>query len=263
MARSKANRKRPTKRPVRRLPVLPWRRIVSVVSVLLVGLGLFRGTQYLLNWPVQALSVESTFQRVSAVQVEEAVAKEIERGFLAVDLDRLRENLEGIEWVESAEIERRWPDRLLVRIDEHHAAARWGTTGLLNRQGQLFAHSPAHLYPELPVLNGPAGTEQTVAERYLALRGRLAQANLALATLTLDDRWAWRFELEDGTRIELGRTEVEQRLDRFFEVVYPALATRLSNIARVDLRYTNGFAVGWREPAAHANADLLRGGKRG
>lgn len=229
--------------------------------MLVVGLALFQGTQYLLNWPVQSLKVESTFQRVSAVQVEEAVAREIERGFLAVDLDRLRQNVEGLEWVERVEIERRWPDKLLVRIDEHKAAARWGSNGLLNRQGQLFAQSPSHLYPELPVLTGPAGSERTVAERYLTLRGRLAEANLGLATLTLDDRWAWRFELEDGTRIELGRTDVDQRLDRFFNVVYPALASRLNNVAQVDLRYSNGFAVGWLEPETHAN--LGRGGERG
>lgn len=231
--------------------------------MLVMGLALFQGTQYLLDWPVQSLNVESTFQRVSAVQVEEAVAREIQRGFLAVDLNRLRQQVEGLEWVENAEIERRWPDILHLRIDEHSAAARWGTTGLLNRKGQLFAQSPAHLYPELPVLTGPAGSERTVAMRYLTLRGRLAESNLSLATLTLDDRWAWRFELEDGTRIELGRTNVDQRLDRFFKVVHPALATRLSDVAQVDLRYSNGFAISWREPDAHANLDLNGGDNRG
>jgi cell division protein FtsQ len=231
--------------------------------MLALGLVLFQGTQYLLDWPVQSLNVESTFQRVSAVQVEEAVAREIGRGFLAVDLDRLRQTVEEMEWVERAEIERRWPDTLVLRIDEHSAAARWGTTGLLNRQGKLFAQSPAHLYPELPVLTGPAGSERAVAQRYLTLRGRLAEANLGLATLTLDDRWAWRFELEDGTRIELGRTEVDQRLDRFFNAVYPALASRLGSVAQVDLRYSNGFAVGWRDPGAHANVDSDGGLNRG
>jgi cell division protein FtsQ len=263
LARAKTNRKKPVQRKKRRLPIIPWRRITSALAVTVFGLALFNGTQLLLNRPVQALTVESTFQRVSAVQVEEAVAAEIERGFLGADLDRLRHSVEGLEWVETAEVERRWPDTFLLRIEEHSAAARWGDTGLLDRHGQLFAHTPAHLYPELPVLTGPAGTERTVAEMYLALRGRLAEANLGLTTLTLNERWAWSFELDDGTRIELGRKDVGQRVDRFFDVVRPALANRLSNVAQVDMRYSNGFAVAWHESAAQAQADLVAGGHRG
>ena len=246
-----------------RLPGIPWRRIGSVVLVSVSAVVLFNATQYVLNRPVQALDVQSTFQRVSAVQVEEAVATEIHRGFLAADLDRLRHSVEGLEWVEKAEVERRWPDTFLLRIEERTAAARWGDTGLLDRHGKLFAQSPAHLYPELPVLTGPVGTERTVAEMYLALRGRLAEANLSMTNLTLDERWAWSFELDDGTRIELGRRDVDARVERFFKVVQPALAARLSTIAQVDMRYSNGFAVAWHDSAAQARADLVAGEHRG
>jgi cell division septal protein FtsQ len=36
-------------------------------------------------------------------------------------------------------------------------------------------------------------------------------------------------------------------LYRFFDVVAPVLADGLKRVEYVDLRYTNGFAVGWRE----------------
>jgi cell division septal protein FtsQ len=35
------------------------------------------------------------------------------------------------------------------------------------------------------------------------------------------------------------------RLDRFFSVVAPALKPRFEHVAYIDMRYTNGFAVGW------------------
>ena len=47
--------------------------------------------------------------------------------------------------------------------------------------------------------------------------------------------------------IRLGRRDIDERLYRFFDVVAPALANELKRVAYVDLRYTNGFAVGWRD----------------
>jgi cell division protein FtsQ len=42
-------------------------------------------------------------------------------------------------------------------------------------------------------------------------------------------------------------------MERFFDVVAPALAAEMPRVRYVDLRYTNGFAVGWR---ASADAEL-------
>ena len=51
--------------------------------------------------------------------------------------------------------------------------------------------------------------------------------------------------LEGGPELRLGRRDVGERLERSFAVVTPALAGELERVRYVDLRYTNGFAVGW------------------
>jgi cell division protein FtsQ len=86
-----------------------------------------------------------------------------------------------------------------------------------------------------------------VARRYLAVRGKLADAGLTLDTLELDERGAWLLTLGGGQEIRLGRRDIDERLYRFFDVVAPALAADFQRVEYVDLRYTNGFAVGWRE----------------
>jgi len=78
---------------------------------------------------------------------------------------------------------------------------------------------------------------------YLELRGRLVEAQLQLDTLRMDERGAVQFTLSGGQEIRLGRHEVAERMARFFEVVAPSL--RFDEVSYVDLRYTNGFAVGW------------------
>ena len=70
----------------------------------------------------------------------------------------------------------------------------------------------------------------------------------------MDERGAWSLLLGGGQEIRLGRRDVDERLLRFFDVVAPALAPELPRVRYVDLRYTNGFAVGWRASADAALA---------
>jgi cell division protein FtsQ len=102
------------------------------------------------------------------------------------------------------------------------------------------------------------GSERDVAVRYLAVRGLLAQADLTLESLSMDQRGAWRVVLGSGQEIRLGRRDIDQRLYRFFDVVAPALENELMRVKYVDLRYTNGFAVGWLDDA---NAELATAAK--
>jgi cell division protein FtsQ len=171
-------------------------------------------------------------------------------------LQQLRRNVATLDWVDSVSASRVWPNVVRVRITEHQAAASWGEGGLLNVRGELFTTSARHPYAELPQLSGPEGSEHEVARLYLKVRDRLADAQLSLEALRMDARGAVAIVLAGGQEIKLGRRDIEARLDRFFTVAAPALATEFDRVGYVDLRYTNGFAVGWDEPAAVGLADL-------
>ncbi|MGC8697265.1 MAG: cell division protein FtsQ/DivIB, partial [Halothiobacillus sp.] len=53
--------------------------------------------------------------------------------------------------------------------------------------------------------------------------------------------------LQGGTRIRLGTQQIESRLQRLLDVYNTTLSGKLDQITAIDLRYTNGFAVQWRE----------------
>jgi cell division protein FtsQ len=258
----RTNRRRVESRLTRlKLPTVnvAWLRRLRMVTMALLGAvalyGLARAVELMLDQPVRNLVVEGTFQRVTPIQVEAAVAEAMNSGFMTVDLAALRARVQELDWVDRANVGRQWPDTLIVRVTEHQAAARWGETGLLNVRGELFTEHAQHAFPELPRLAGPVGTERDVARRYLAVRGKLTEAELALDSLELDERGSWRLTLAGGQEIRLGRRDIDERLYRFFDVVAPALAVELPRVEYVDLRYTNGFAVGWRDgpPASLAS----------
>ncbi len=264
MRRSRVNRRKTVTRRRSLLDVRIKPRVLLIPPAMLATLaGVFFAAQTLLDRPVNKLELHGAFQRVTPIQVEAALAPALDRGFLSSDLGELQRLVESLDWVNEVAIARVWPDTLVVRIVEHQAAARWGDTGLLNTGGELFTDESRYEFPELPRLVGPRGDERRVASQYLALRGRLAEANLALDTLSMDQRGAWRLELASGQEIRLGRRDLQRRVDRFFRVVVPVMAAEMRRVSYIDLRYSSGFAVGWLGDPALQVAELREGSSGG
>jgi cell division protein FtsQ len=238
------------------LPALNWRALGTTALFFALAAGVGYGLIYALDQPIRIVSVEGRFQRVSPVQVEQAVTSGLTAGFMSVDLAAVRQRVEALAWVDDARVSRRWPNGLRIDITEQVPAARWGESGLLNTRGELFIRDARHVPPELPRLEGPDGSEWQVAQRYLSAQGRLIEAGTRLTALELDARGAWRLQLVNGVEVRLGRREVEDRLDRFIQTALPVMSPRAREVAYIDMRYSNGFAIGWKKAGAGKPGEL-------
>jgi len=262
MGSSKRNRRKPPGRQSQ----LPWaklkalfnvdlRKALGVSAAVIVAVVAFWGAVAVLDRPIRTVEVGGQFQRVAGATVESAVKPFRGAGFLSVDLDALRTTLEQIPWVDRARVERRWPGTVRVVITEHIPAARWGEDGLMNTRGELFLRGAKHIPQELPQLIGPEGTEEAVAKLYLDTYPRLLSVGMRLAKVELDPRGAWQLTLANGVSVRLGRQEVHERLERFIRVASPMVAARSGEVRYIDLRYSNGFSVGWNLPATRVARD--------
>jgi cell division protein FtsQ len=244
------------KQSERKLPklIVEWRKYARVTLVCALGVAGLAGLGWALDRPMSVISMDGSFQRVSPGQIEKAVAPFARAGFMSADLDAIQRAIEALPWVDHARVQRRWPGSLHVTVTEQTAAARWGESGLLNTRGELFVRSAAHVPVELPRLSGPDGTESQVAQRYLSIQGRMLEAGLRIAALRLDERGAWEMDLDSGVTVRLGRRDVDERIDRFIRTAAQVIAHRMSDINYVDMRYSNGFAIGWRNSQVPAPA---------
>jgi cell division protein FtsQ len=238
-----------------RLPGVTARRVLLAIgslAVLAAGAGFGLSA---LNQPIQSVAITGRFQRVSALDVEHVVRASVHgAGLVSVNLAAVSAALERLPWVDAVTIERSWPRGLSVHIVEQVPAARWGESGLINVRGELFSGDARHIPLELPRLSGPEGSETPVAQRYLAMQGRLAEVGMRLTALRLDARGAWEFDLDNGVTVRLGRKSVDERFETFMSVASKIVAQRAGDIAYVDMRYANGFAIGWRGSSAAGNA---------
>jgi len=250
----KRNRKRATSAGPTLVEKLDWRRIAVAAGVLAACALVMLVMRVALDRPVRHVLVAGAFQRVSPPEIESAVSEVVRGGLASVDLGKVRARVGQIAWVDSVVVSRQWPDAVRVVVVEQVAAARWNDTGLLNARGELFIRNARFVPPELPLLEGPDGSESAVAQLYLDAQGRLLEAGLRLTGVRLDERGAWELELGNGLKVRLGRQAVTDRLDRFIRLASPMVAKRAAEISYVDMRYTNGFSVGWNGRSALAVA---------
>ena len=250
-----ARRKKTRSTPVRLSITVPWKSLLALILasgacyvVIVVG-GLA------LNRPIRALDLEAPLQRVSEMQILASIEPHLEAGFLSANLGAVRGALEALDWVDMAIVRRRWPDRVQVLIIEQVPAARWGDDGLLNTRGELFVTGARHIPAELPRLTGPEGSAADVARRYLSMHGRLVQAGLTLASVELDERGSWRLVLSNGVEVRLGRRDVDTRSERFLAIVTQLVSRQQERIEFVDMRYSNGFSIGWKDDDYRQLAD--------
>ena len=78
---------------------------------------------------------------------------------------------------------------------------------------------------------------------------------MRLAALELDARGAWNLTLDNGVRVRLGRQQIDERFERFMLAAAKLVSQRATDIAYVDMRYSNGFAVGWKGGAGSRRSD--------
>ncbi|MBT8130853.1 MAG: cell division protein FtsQ/DivIB [Gammaproteobacteria bacterium] len=230
-------------------------------QALVLGLLIFvtAAIAILLDRPLERVMLSGSFERVTAVQLEAIVRSHLPTGVLSADIDEIRQSLRALPWVDRVGVKRRWPDKLFVSVTEQQPAARWGNRGLLNTRGELFLRDARHLPAELPLLDGPDGSEWLVAQRYLGMRQSLLAAGLDLVALSLDARGAWQAQLGNGIEVRLGREDADKRIELFIDIVAPIIAARSGEVTYVDMRYSNGFAIGWHESAPIRTAEVMPG----
>jgi cell division protein FtsQ len=262
MARKQAKRRKQKKARTFKFPKIRVGRIVAPFVAAGIILATYQLTLVMLDRPISSIEISGPFQRVTALQIEEAISDEIDAGFIGADLDYIQKRIVVLQWIDQARVARRWPSRISITVTEQVPAAIWGERGLLNTRGELFVDEAHHIPAELPRLSGPDDSAAEVAKRYLEVREQLIPVGLDVRRVHVDARGAWEMTLSNGIEIRLGRRDVPERTELFLDVVANIITGRAADIDYVDMRYGNGFTIGWNAGEKTPVADPQQEGRK-
>ena len=262
MARKQAKRRKQKKAKTFSMPKIRIGRIVAPFVAAGIILATYQLTLVMLDRTISSIEISGPFQRVTALQIEEAISDEIDAGFIGADLDYIQKRIIALQWIDQARVARRWPSRISITVTEQVPAAIWGESGLLNTRGELFVSEAHHIPAELPRLSGPDDSAAEVAKRYLEVREQLIPVGLDVRRVHVDARGAWEMTLSNGIEIRLGRRDVPERTELFLDVVANIITGRAADIDYVDMRYGNGFTIGWNGGEKTPVADPQQEGRK-
>jgi cell division protein FtsQ len=231
--------------------------ILLVGALVLAGLiGLFAYKNGRLNFRLKVASlsvkhvrVTSEYQHISRDELQAVLEPLVTGGIVDVDLQAVHDALSQMPWVETATVQRIWPDVIAVSVHEKVPYLRWGPNSLVTEQGQVFTPNSIEEFKDWPILSGPEQQQAKVLEIMKGIKTALADKSLALAEFNVNNRWAWRIKLTTGLEVLLGREDQLKKLQRFLKTMNLLKPEQVDAMAVVDLRYPNGYAVSWKPGA--------------
>jgi cell division protein FtsQ len=231
--------------------------VASTVFVL-AGVGaLVAGVLWLMRsplFPIRAIVLDGDLARNSVPTIRANATPRLAGNFFGVDLQQGRAAFEAVPWVRRAVVRRVWPDRLVVRLEEHRAAALWegpgdeaGADKLVNSFGEVFEANLGDIEDDrLPTFVGPEGSAVRMLALYRRLQPVFERLDTAIERLALSGRGSWRAELDNGAAVEIGRGSDEEllaRTERFTRTLTQATGRWHAALEYADLRHPDGYAV--------------------
>ena len=186
---------------------------------------------------IEGESAEATASIQRAVQLQSG------QPITSIDLDAVRERVEGVGWVKSARVVRLLSNTLIVHVVEHDRMAIWQVAGrnqVIDGQGRVIPGADPGRYPALPLVVG-VGAEQAAAE-ILPLVAQRPRLMSRLDALVRVDERRWDLRLKDGSLIQLPATNQDAALIQLDEIDHRRRLLELG-FARIYLRTPEEVAV--------------------
>ncbi len=218
--------------------------LYALAAILLIYAVLFL-VIHLPVFPLKHVEVKGDLKHVTYQQVSYIVTREFKGNFFTLNLGQVGQGFQKLPWVRAVSLRRQWPDKLEVTLEEHVALARWEPGGLVNTRGEVFQAASSDT---LPTFAGPEGSAEEMVAQYAVFKRTLAALRLEPVQLSLNQRRAWQMKLNNGLVVALGREGVATRLEKFVRNYDATVARMPRQVAYVDLRYPNGFAVRFAGP---------------
>lgn len=237
---------------------LDVRLMNATASLALAGLALGCVTaaiSWVLHNPVFAIRqivVTGDTAHHSAASLRASVLPRLGGNFFSIDLDAAQQAFQALHWVRTAVVQREFPGRINVQLQEHVAAARWGEgdAHLVDASGEVFEVTSGDAEDAaLPRLNGPQGQSAAVLAMYRQLEPLVAPLGMRMVALDMGARGDWRAELDRGAVVQLGHgaeSELAGRLSRFAATAREVAARHQRDVTAIetaDLRHPGGYAL--------------------
>jgi len=258
--------------------IVMGRLLLTLLVVLFIADWLLQPDKF----QIEEILVHGESGSASSEQVKKVALNALDGNFFSLDLERLEYEVEQLPRVFSASLRRQWPSTIVINVVEAELAARWSTDRWVSLAGELVVRPVNEKWDHstLAQLNGPEDQVEVVWDAFQQWSGKFAALGLSLDALSLSPTGLFDLrispsvaqvqdesgkldgqvgDMDAGITLIVESQNSRVRVQRFLEVLEPRLVARFAEMESIDLRYPNGFAIGWRDRET-VSASGLRSG---
>ena len=180
---------------------------------------------------------------------------------LGLDIDAMRERLAALPWIVSAEVERRYPDRLVVTVKEAEPLALWQRQHklyLVSRTGKVIETADLRKYAKLLVIVGDNAPER--AEGLFDLLGQQPKLKERVTAAVFVGKRRWNLRFDNGVDVKLPEENPGAAWSRLADLQdQHGILER--DVRIIDLRLPDQVVVRRAHPAQPEDQDAPAGDK--
>ena len=217
------------------------------------GLGLLSWlaiAQFKQKYPITKLQLSGQLDCIAPIETQSNIIDLLNNNLWNISVNEVKQQLYLDPWVQHVFVKKLWPDVLKIDIVQHNPIAKWNDKFFLTFSGKILP-SPSYYGSKkdlmLPEFYGQNGQENLVVEKYLILLEKLAPLGLFILKVEVMSDQGIQITLNNNITLRLGTFDLLDRINRFIVVYKKKLQPIISDISYIDLRYTNGVAVGWTQ----------------
>jgi len=218
-------------------------------------------------YQIKRVEYQGAFKFVGKGVIDQIAVESIEGNFFTADLVKLKHDIEQVNWVKTARIDKKWPSKIVIAIDEHRPIAAWGNSGWVSEGGQLIVEqgnlnvNQVEGLNKLPKLQGKLTNLKIMTAKFSAWQQLLAESELSIEKLFLSDANSWQLALQskdaESFELKLGAVgNIDTKLLRFTNM-FEQNRAQFFNVKYVDARYPDGVAIKYKSNSGESTSPQL------
>lgn len=224
-----------------------WSGLGLLLLLSMFGLGLFMLNNAELRHDQQISKINNIkliadFQHADIMEVKSYLQPLLDKEFVELDLAEIEVKLKQHPWVRQSVLQKKWPDTLIVKIEEQVPVAILKTGGYLNSRAEIFDKKSKIKVTDLPVIDAKSQSYSQILKTYAKMVGVLT-ANQKITDIQYQSIGRYDFKLSSGVKVILGRRQIDKRIKSLPQVIQYLKVNQLANTQVIDMRYRNAVAV--------------------
>jgi len=196
--------------------------------------------------PIETIRISGQLKQLDTRNIQKQLEHYLGQGFFSVDIKSIQQKISQQAWIESVSIQRVWPDKLAVHITEKVPVARWNEQHLLSNRGVIFS-AQSNRFMQLPLINGYAGKPLDLLQRFNVMKQKFMAQGVEVSEMKEDSKGALTLLLNSNLIVKIGSDKSDIKIKHLLAVYDQQIKPREDRIKQIDFRYSNGFAIAWKD----------------